>query len=175
MSKTPVCPHCGSRDVKENDSFYTCSSCHYDFGREPVSDDGEPMVTAVKGMRFRFGDVISGSVRLRFVQDGSICLYEVYDSNEGGVDKIAGVLSEEEWMNLKKKLFDELYVMDWEREYIPVNDGRAIRGNNEWEFAVAVNLDEEYVFRGVDAYPVYWNRFMKLMDPFFDKLKADNE
>lgn len=175
MKKMPVCPHCGSRKTEENDSFYTCRDCRCDFGREALSDDGHPMTEAVRGMRFRYGDVISGSVRLRFVQDGDICLYEVYDSNEGGVDKNAGVLSAEEWKELRRKLFEDLYLMDWDREYIPVNDGREIRGNNEWEFAVAVDMDEEYVFRGIDAYPVYWNRFLKLLDPFFDELKKETD
>ena len=175
MAKTPVCPHCGSKETVDNESFYTCNACHNDFGREALSDDGESMITAVKGMRFRYGDVISGSVRLRFVQDGDVCLYEVYDSYEGGVNKFAGVLEGKEWTKLKKTLFESLYLMDWDREYIPVNDGREIRGNNEWEFAVAVSMDEEYVYRGVDADPAYWNKFMKLIEPFFDEHKKEED
>lgn len=172
MSKKPVCPHCGSKDVSEAEGFYHCHGCHMDFGREPQSDNGTDMVDDVTGLRFRYGDAISGSVRMRIAQeeDGS-CLYEVYDANEGGVDKVADVISAKDWKKIKEKLFDELYVMDWDREYYPVNDGREIRPNNAWELVVSVNDEEEYTFRGVDAYPVYWKEFMKLIEPYFDALK----
>lgn len=171
MSKTLICPHCGSKETKEENGWYHCSACHRDFGRTPFSDDGTEMVKAVTGLRFRYGDIFAGSVRLRFVSDGEGCVYEVYDANEGGVDKVAGVLDDKAWKKFKENLFEKLFVMDWDKEYVPVNDGREIRGNNEWELAVEVGESEEYVYHGVDAYPVYWNRFMKLLDPFFDQLK----
>lgn len=173
MPKLPICPHCGSKLVTPAETFFRCDECHTDFGREPMSDDGRILSESITGIRFRYGDVISGSVRLRFIQDGDTCLYEVYDSNEGGIDKVAGVMNHEEWTAFRHKLFDDLYLFDWDKQYIPVNDGREIRGNNEWEFAVAVSEDEEYIYRGVDAYPVYWNRFLKALDPFFDQLKHE--
>ncbi len=171
MPKNPVCPHCGSRNVTNVEEFYRCEDCHSDFGRVPYSDDGVPMVDAVTGLRFRFGDFITGSVHLRFAQEDDDCLYEVYDANEGGIDKYADVLSLEEWTNLKKKLFENLYMYDWDRSFIPVNDGREIRGNNEWLFSIIVSEDEEYTYSGVDAYPVYWDRFMRVLEPFFKKLE----
>lgn len=171
MPKNPVCPHCGSRNVTNVEDFYRCEDCHRDFGRVPFSDDGVPMVDAVKGLRFRFGDFITGSVHLRFAQEEECCLYEVYDANEGGIDKYADMLSLEEWTELKKKLFENLYIYDWDRYFIPVNDGREIRGNNEWIFSIIVSDDEEYTYTGVDAYPVYWDRYMKVLEPFFKKLE----
>lgn len=171
MPKNPVCPNCGSRNVTNVEDFYRCEDCHTDFGRVPFADDGVPMVDAVKGLRFRFGDFITGSVHLRFAQEDDDCLYEVYDANEGGIDKYADVLSLEEWTDLKKKLFEKLYIYDWDRYFIPVNDGREIRGNNEWIFSIIVNDDEEYTYTGVDAYPVYWDRYMKVLEPFFKKLE----
>ena len=171
MPKLPVCPLCGYKKVQPADSFYHCPECLSDFGRQPHSDDGEPMVDAVTGLRFRYGDFISGSVRLRFAQEGDNCLYEVYDANEGGIDKYADLLSLEEWTALKKVLLEDLYVYDWEKLYIPVNDGRKVLGNNEWEFSVIVSDDEEYTYRGFDAYPVYWDKFLVVLEPFFRKLE----
>lgn len=172
MAKNPVCPHCGSKDVDKVETYLHCHACHMDFGRPAVSDDGTLMVDAVKGLRYRYGDILTGSVHLRIQedQDGS-CLCEVYDANEGGVDKVADVMSAEDWHSLKEKLFDELYVMDWDREYYPVNDGREIMANNGWELTVSVNDDEEYTYKGIDAYPVYWKEFLKLIEPYFDALK----
>ena len=123
MKKLPICPHCGSKNVVAEEDFYHCNDCLVNYGRKVFSDHGEPMVDAVTGLRFRYGDVISGSVRLRFIQDGDVCLYEVYDSHEGGLNKFAGVLSADEWKQLKAKLFESIYVDDWDRMYIPVNDG----------------------------------------------------
>ncbi len=171
MPKIPVCPHCGSRNVTNVEEFYRCEDCHTDFGRVPYSDDGVPMTEAVTGLRFRFGDYISGSVHLRFAQEDEDCLYEVYDANEGGIDKYADMLSLEEWGELKKKLFENLFIYDWDKYFIPVNDGREIRGNNEWEFSIIVNEEEEYTYSGVDAYPVYWDRYMRVLEPFFKKLE----
>ncbi|MBR4164590.1 MAG: hypothetical protein IKR11_13800 [Solobacterium sp.] len=171
--KLPVCPHCGQKDVTRVEDFYRCNSCHSDFGRTAYSDDGTPMIEAVTGLRFQYGDVISGSVRLRFVQDGEVCLYEVYEANGKGINKHADVLSAEEWMNLKKKLFEALYVNDWDRFYIPVNDGREIMSNQAWALAVIVNDNEEYEYAGVDEKPIYWKQFEKLITPFLDNLKAE--
>ena len=55
--------------------------------------------------------------------------------------------------------------------YYPANDGRELRGNNEWELDILISDDEEYIFKGVDAYPAYWNAFLKQLDPYFDKLR----
>lgn len=169
--KLPTCPHCGSKKVKKVDTFYRCSECKNDFGREVLTDDGLSMIEEVKGIRFRFGDIISGSVRLRFAQDGEDCLYEVYDSFEGGLNKVAGVLTHDEWIDFKKKLFNSIYVNDWAKDYIPVNDGKTVRDNNHWELAYYVNENEEYIYEGVDSYPVYWTQFTRLLKPFVDQLK----
>ena len=174
MPSVPKCPHCGSKNVSRVEGFYRCKNCRKDFGRDPIADDGTLLVDSVRGFRFRFGDVLSGSVRLRINQVDDDCLFEVYDSNEGGLDKVADVLPLDEWHKLKETMLRTLYVYDWDKEYIPVNDGREIRANNEWEFSVIVNEDEEYTHRGVDAYPVYWDRFLKLLDPFFDRLQKND-
>ncbi len=174
MAKTPVCPACGSKMVTRVETFYRCSDCKKDFGRTPMSDDGVPMEKAVTGLRFRFGDIVTGSVRLRFIEEpDKDALYEVYDSNEGGLNKFAGVLTATEWVKFKKNLFEKAYVADWDRSYIPVNDGREISANNEWNLAVIVSDAEEIEFSGFDAYPVYWNAFLKLVDPFFENLKTE--
>ena len=173
IKKTPVCPHCGSKDVKEADGFYHCKNCSSDFGRTALTDDGKPMVDEVTGIRFRFGDAISGSVHLRFAEDAGSCVFEVYDANLGGADKVAEVLPMKKWMELKRKLFEELYVSDWDKFYIPVNDGQTIRGNNSWEFSVIVNENEEVTYSGIDAYPVYWHGLLNLLDPYLDKLKQE--
>lgn len=173
MAKLPVCPKCGSKQTSRVEQFYRCAACHSDFGREILSDEGENMAEAVKGVRFRFGDLISGSVRLRMAEDLDSCLWEVYDTNGGDLDKVADVLDAEEWKAFKKAMFEDLFIYDWDKEYIPVNDGREIRGNNAWEVDIIVNENEEYTYRGYDAYPVYWDKFMKLLDPFFNKLQKD--
>jgi hypothetical protein len=171
--KLPVCPHCGEKEVSRVESFYRCSSCHIDFGRTPVSDEGVPMVDAVTGLRFQYGDVISGSLRLRFLQDGEVCLYEVYDTNGGNIKKHADVLSGAEWKKLKKNLFENLFVTDWDHVYYPVNDGREISHNDAWSLAVIVNENEEYEYQGVDEKPVYWKGFEKLFKPFFEDLDEE--
>lgn len=171
MSKKLICPHCGGKKIKQSKEFCTCEICNSTFGRVAISDDGTPMVDAVKGLRFRYGDVVSGSVRLRIVQeeDGS-CLFEVYDANEGGVDKVADVMSSEEWMAIKKKLFEDMYLADWDKVYIPNNDGQKLLDNNEWQLGVDVDEDEVNNYYGFDEYPVYWKDLMKLIEPFFNKL-----
>ena len=171
--KLPVCPHCGSKNVKEVHHFYTCKDCSLDFGREAFSDDGRPMSDAVTGILFRYGDTISGSVHLRFAEDEGNCVFEVYDAHEGGANKVVEVVPMKTWMELKRKLFDVLFVNDWDKEYMPVNDGQSILGNNSWEFSVIVNENEEQVYHGVDAYPVYWHELMNLLDPYLDQLKQE--
>lgn len=172
--KLPECPFCGSKNITRIDQFYECRDCNRDFGRDFTSDDGRPLMDAVKEIRFRYGDTISGSVRVRIQEneDGGV-QYEVYDSNGGGVDKVKGMVEAKEWNNVKKKLFEDYFVQDWDRVYLPKNDGKKESENNSWELVFAVNEDEEHKIEGVDAYPPYWNKVMKLMDPFFKKLEKD--
>lgn len=171
MRKT-ICPHCGSNNTASVDNYYHCSDCHTDFGRVALADDGSVLKDSIKGMRFRYGDLLTGSARIGFLEDkdGS-CVYEVYDANEGGYDKVADTLDVQTWQEMKQHIVEDLFIMDWNKEYYPVNDGREISANNAWEFTLTVNGDEEYTFKGVDAYPIYWNNFMKLIEPYFDNLK----
>jgi DNA-directed RNA polymerase subunit RPC12/RpoP len=171
--KLPVCPYCGSKKVKQIDDFYECTKCRRDFGRDATSDAGLPLTEAVDEIRFRFGDTISGNVRIRILEmDGSV-RYEVYDSNGGGVDKKSGSIDEKDWKALKETLFNELYIQDWDAMYLPRNDGKAVRENNSWELIYAVGEDEQHEIHGTDAYPVYWDRLMGLMDPYFHQLAKD--
>lgn len=169
--KLPVCPHCGSKNVQAVNDFYRCEDCLQDFGRDAESEEGIPLTEAIKGLRFRYGDIVSGSVRLRIVQEEDDCIFEVYDANEGGVDKVADVLDMNEWNKIKDKLVNAFYVSDWNREYIPVNDGQTVPENNEWELDLDINEDESLTFKGYDAYPVYWNAFMRVIHPFFERLQ----
>lgn len=172
MAKKLICPHCGSKDVEKHSEYFVCNNCKNSFGRVALSDEGTPMVDAVTGLRFRYGDIVSGSVHLRMIQekDGS-CVYEVYDANEGSFDKVADVLSKEDWTRLKDWLFNELYLLDWNKEYIPENNGQNQLDNNEWELGIDINWDEGLEYRGYDAYPPYWKEFLKAVEPLFNKLK----
>ncbi len=171
--KLPVCPHCGSKRVVEVQNFYRCEDCNQDFGRAVSADDGTLLKDAVKGLRFRYGDIVNGSVRLRIVQDETECLYEVYDANGGGVDKVADVLSLADWQDMKEKLFDKMFVADWQKVYIPRNDGTKLLDNNEWELDLDVNDDETISICGYDDEPVYWNALMRIIRPFFKKLEKE--
>lgn len=168
-----VCPHCGSKNTEALENYEKCFDCGMSFGREEVADNGESLVKAVHGLRFRYGDVVSGSVRLRMAEDSGVCVFEVYDANNGGVDKVADVISMDEWNKIKETLFHKLYLADWDKTYIPVNDGKSVSDNNDWELGLDVGDDEELVYRGYDAFPPYWKGFMKVLDPFFARLNRE--
>lgn len=172
MASLPKCPHCGSKEVSRVEGFYRCAGCLTDFGRVPYDDNGVPMIEACSGLRFRFGDLINGSVRLRMGQDGDVCLYEIYDSNGGGLNKHADMLDKAAWDKFRKELFNKVYVNDWNKEYIPVNDGTPVITDQDWELSVIVDENEEYIFRGYGAFPVYWDKFMKLLKPILANLEA---
>lgn len=171
--RLPVCPHCGSHHVQKIDNFYRCDDCARDFGRSETADDGTPLTEAIRGLRFRYGDVVSGSVRLRIEETDKDVRFEVYDANEGGVDKVEDKLDKEEWMKIKDRLINHLYVPDWDREYIAVNDGQKVPENNEWELDLDINEDEVMTYRGYDATPVYWSSLMRIINPFFNKLEKN--
>ena len=173
MKKLPVCPVCGSKDITKEESFYHCNACKADFGRTPAADNGEPLIHAVTGLRYRDGDCIMGSLRARFAQEETCCLYEVYSTYTGEIKKVAEVLSMDEWMEFKRVLLEDLFVYDWEREYIPVNDGRDVKNDKGWELSLIVSEDEEYTFGGYGEYPVYFKGFEKLMKPHLDLLNED--
>ena len=170
MANLPKCPHCGSKNVSRVDNFYRCADCLSDYGRTPYDDKGVPMIESCTGIRVRLGDFLDGSIRIRLCEDGDVCLYEIYDSNGGGLDKYADVLSAAEWKKFRKELFEKIYVNDWDKIYIAPNDGRAAVKDEEWELSVIVDEDEEYIYRGYGEYPVYWDRFIRLIKPLLNNL-----
>ncbi|MBR4445233.1 MAG: hypothetical protein IKS37_05010 [Solobacterium sp.] len=171
MKKMPVCPVCGSKDVSRTESFYHCNACRSDFGRKPYADDGTPLIDAITGLRYRSGDCIQGSLRARFAEEETCVLYEVYSTYTGEIKKVAHVLTLEEWTEIKRVLLEELYVYDWDKNYIPPNDGREVDGFRGWELSLIVSPDEEYTSGGFGEYPVYFKGFRKLMDPLLSVLK----
>lgn len=173
MANQSVCPHCGSKNTEAVENHFKCNDCNLDYGRVEYSDNGKPLVEAVCGLRFRYGDIVSGSVRLRMAEDGDVCVFEVYDAIQGGVDKVADVISMDEWKAFKETLYHKLYLADWDKEYIPVNDGQRVSENNDWELGVLLDDDEEMIYRGYDEFPAYWKGFLNLIDPFFSRLNRE--
>ncbi|MBR3358704.1 MAG: TFIIB-type zinc finger domain-containing protein [Solobacterium sp.] len=172
MAKLPACPICGSKDVSRIEGFYHCNACRSDFGRKPVADNGKPLIDEIIGLRYRDGDLIQGSLRARFAAEEGCCLYEVYSTYTGEIKKVAHVLSLEEWKEVKRVLLEELYVYDWDKYYIPPNDGREVDQFKGWELSLEVSPDEVYTSGGFGEYPVYFKGFLKLMDPLLSVLKG---
>jgi hypothetical protein len=170
MASLPKCPHCGSKEVSRVENFYRCAGCLSDFGRVPYDDNGVPMVEACTGLRFRYGDMLNDSICLRLGQDGDVCLYELYESSGGGLNKYADMLDKAAWDKFRKELFEKVYINDWDKEYIPVNDGREITTDQDWELSVIVDENEEYLYKGYGAFPVYWDNFIKLLNPILAHL-----
>lgn len=168
--KLPVCPHCGSKEVIEEDGFYRCQKCTNDFGRKAVSDDGQPMVDVVKGLRFSYGSLLSSTEYLRIAEDGKSVVFEAYRAMNGKIKKNADVLEYEDWQKMKKFLFEQLFVNDWDREYLPVYDGEFVPDGMRWELSLIVDDDEELTIKGSDAYPVYWKSFEKIITKLLQRI-----
>ena len=77
------------------------------------------------------------------------------------------------WKAFKETLYHKLYLADWDKEYIPVNDGQRVSENNDWELGVLLDDDEEMIYRGYDEFPAYWKGFLNLIDPFFSRLNRE--
>ena len=59
MANQTVCPHCGSKNIEAVENHFKCNDCRLDFGRVEYSDNGNPLVEEVHGLRFRYGDIVA--------------------------------------------------------------------------------------------------------------------
>ncbi len=176
MSAQVVCPHCGSKETEERKgSFYYCKECTNEFGRDRNTDDGVPLVEAIQGLRFSYGNMVTGSIRIRFAWDeeGQTCVYEVYQVKDGKINKIADTIEQKEFDRIRNSLVNTMFVQDWDKVYYPINDGSSFNPDAEWRLDIIVKDEDERTYRGIDAYPPYFSKLNTYLKKYFAKLEEN--
>lgn len=72
------------------------------------------------------------------------------------------VMSEKEWGRLLKRLFEELHICDWEREYC---DWRILDGE-QWNLELLAAGNRSLRITGSNDYPPEWDALLRLFRPF---------
>lgn len=150
-----------------NDPQMHCNDCGEDFGRSgfyPSRSEDKPGLIPcyISTIEFGIGGFFGGHYRVKFkaTPDGADVHvkhypYSPYDCD---IDKEFHI-SQRRWENMIYKLVDQLYICEWEENYV---DPHIIDGT-QWRLTVKegeVSLIECY---GSNAYPPYWEELIQTL------------
>lgn len=161
------CPYCGQAETEENSeetqtaSKYVCQVCGHSFGG--TKDSPELHCDEVY---FSQGGFFSGYQSVRIEErDGyaDLTVSLPFSETEGGNVRFRIMLSE--WMTIKKTLFYDLFVLDWNGEY---NDS-AILDVTQWELKLTFDDRVNVKSAGSNAFPALYDDFVELFTLYFDQ------
>lgn len=161
------CPYCGQAETEENCGEaqaarkYICQVCDQSFGG--TKDSPELHCDEVY---FSHDGFFSGNQSLRIEErDGyaDLTVSSPFSETEGGDVRFRIMLSE--WMAIKKTLFYDLFVMDWQEAY---NDSTILDGT-QWELKLTFDDRESVKSVGSNAFPALYDDLLELFTPYFDQ------
>lgn len=144
-----------------------CNACKKEFARPaylPTEDfsGAEAYTDIVTGLRFTYSK--------RFPQQTELCI----EKNDAGaavsVSCFPGAgeagrerqITKRQWNKLTDRLFGELYLHEWKKEYTDPN----VLDGEQWSLEIRMTEDRRLVWNGSNAFPVYWQELNALFRPF---------
>lgn len=161
------CPYCGQAETEENSeetqtaSKYVCQVCGHSFGG--TKDSPEQHCYEVY---FSQGGFFSGYQSVKVIErDGyaDLTVSPPFSETDGGSVRFRIMLSE--WMTIKKTLFYDLFVLDWQEAY---NDS-AILDGTQWELKLTFDNRESVKSVGSNDFPALFDELTELFTPYFDQ------
>ena len=165
------CPHCGSDNtslakssvdsVTPQKNSWQCGSCHKKFGFPasiqekstsrrvlPVGNNYEN----ISCIGFNVGGYFGGYDQAIFVRGNhgsALCVAHVpMDIDQD--DIYVRELTDREWKDLMKELFEKLFLHEWKKSYV---DNRICDGT-QWEVSIQFSDRHVYTVYGSNAFPV---------------------
>ena len=183
------CPHCGSDNTslaKPNSDAATpqknswqCNKCHKMFGFPastqekstsrrilPVGNNYEN----ISCIGFNVGGYFAGYDQVIFVRGNrgsALCVAHVpMDIDQD--DIYIRELTDREWKDLMKELFEILFLHEWKKSYV---DNRVCDGT-QWEVSIQFSDRHAYTVYGSNAFPALWKDAERYFNRFIDEAKT---
>lgn len=161
------CPHYGQAETEKNigetqaASKYICQACTQSFGGSKKSPEQH-----CDEVYFSHGGFFTGYQSVKIEErDGyaDLTVSLPFSETEGGNVRFRIMLSE--WMTIKKTLFYDLFVLDWQEAY---NDS-AILDGTQWELKLTFDNRESVKSVGSNAFPALYDDLVELFTLYFDQ------
>ena len=110
-------------------------------------------------VKFRYSGGVSYSLHAEVIEcTASELRHEVPFTNLSGKKDIETTISEKDWLMVTTKL--EKIIQDWQPEYNDYN----IQDGFNWKLTITDSSNNEYIYKGINAYPKNFKKFDKLLD-----------
>lgn len=155
--------------VSGNDPKYHCFGCNLNFHNPPqiVSKRYglENLPEVVTSLEFVIGGYFGGYQKIRIGKFRNQYRVTVFPNSMEDGECCVRRISEEEWENLKLRLFNEIYLHEWHTHYCDpdVCDGK------QWEVTLKLTNRRKRSYSGSNAFPPHWIEFLKLLRPYFEE------
>ncbi len=151
---------------KDSPKYY-CNNCGFKFGSEPLyynkeESDYVDYRDTVEFFFFSIGGFDHGYDKIVFRKKSSSVTLLIMLSLISGKEKVTKELTFDDWSKFLNTLYLDLLIHEWKSEYYNFN----IFDGTQWEVSIALENGSTVKYRGSNDFPVYWNDFIKLINPF---------
>ena len=160
----------GRGNMIRTDPARYCNDCRREFARPPylVGKDhrsAEAFPEIVTGIRFIYSEFFPKiTIEILKNQNGAdVSVLQFPETDQSAVLTI----SARTWKRLVDRLYTELYVQDWKREYeVCALDGEVcVLDGFHWSLEILMTDRRKRTYRGNNAYPPYWKELNSLFRP----------
>lgn len=143
---------------------YHCFQCKKNVGTPPIllskygEEDYREIVTSI---HFEYGGFFCGNSEILIVKgEGGITLDVRHSYRDLEAHRL---MPEQEWNKLVNRLFSELYLHEWKKNY----DNREILDGVGWDLELALTRGRVKTYGGSNGFPPYWEELQATFRPFY--------
>ena len=143
-----------------------CNHCRKEFA-SPAYWQNKDLIAAyadlAESVEFQVGGFFGGTTRINIKKNDKGALVHV-DCFPYGPETLAEdrQITPLRWMKFINRLFNELYVHEWKKEYV---DPEVLDGT-QWHLEIKLGGRRKRTIDGSNAYPPYWSELKALLRPF---------
>ncbi len=116
----------------------------------------------VQSVEFQVGGFFGGITGINIKKNDKGAVVHIYFPYGGKILPADRQISSLRWKKLVNRLFNELYILEWEKEYM---DPDTLDGT-QWYLEIKRIDGSEWRIDGSNAYPPYWSELEALFRPF---------
>ena len=156
----------GGCEVSGNDPTHHCFGCGKNFGTPPMltSKYGvEDYTWIVTSLRFCDGGYFGGYDEIIIKNSKGSIKVDIRPRPDRYGENVCRQMSLDEWFKLLNKLFYNLYVHEWKKQYY----NKDILDGEQWELEFRLTHRRVRNYNGSNAFPPYWKELKRIFEPFF--------
>ena len=143
-----------------------CNHCRKEFAKPAYLRDKDKISyypDMVEALEFEVGGYFGETTRINIRKNYKGALVHVdYYNGTPDIPPVDRQITHLRWMRLVNRLFNELYVHEWKKEYVDPN----IRDGTQWSLEISLGDRRKRTIYGSNAYPPYWSELRSLFRPF---------